>query len=179
MAIRTARTRARRAAPPYEASVDAVEETADEERPDPLLRSELGERDLGEPWAEQETAEEDTEDALYVEVEAEPDDEPDEEAELEALVEEQPDLEMEDEDGDEHEARLDELLALQFPAGEWAPEIEAEESDEDAAAQSAPGPEAAAAPAGAQEFVCRSCFLIRDLAQMGDAERRLCKDCLR
>jgi len=61
------------------------------------------------------------------------------------------------------------LDALMQRSGVLPPESEEGMLDEDAELP---------APRRDDEFVCSSCFLVKLRSQMGDAERRLCRDCL-
>ncbi len=131
-----------------------LEEGAEEDDLDGLEEGEDGD----------EIAEED----LLVE-ETEEEEEAGEEEEEEAGEEE-----AEDEEDEEQEASLDELLREQF-AGAGAGE-ENEEDEEGRADVVTPGEEPPR-PRGADEFVCRSCFLVKHRRQLADPVRLICKDC--
>lgn len=103
-----------------------------------------------------------------VEVEAEEDTELDEE--LEEDLDEELDEELDDEVvEDEGEAALDVVLTRTRAGGD----------DEDLGRLEEPRDllTVTAQPIGAQEFTCRSCFLVKNRAQLADTEEMICFDC--
>lgn len=83
-----------------------------------------------------------------------------------------PDEAEEQGEAEEAEASLDEILRERLQPGGGA-EYEAEEEAERQVAT----PEAEVSPRRANEFVCRSCFLVKSRNQLADPDRLICLDC--
>lgn len=98
-----------------------------------------------------------------VEVAVIPDEEEEEEAEVEELEEEAEVVE------DEEEESLDVLLSRDKAA--------AEEEDLGRLEEPRDGLTVTAQPISASEFTCRSCFLVKNRAQLADEEHLICFDC--
>jgi hypothetical protein len=129
----------------------------------------LRERAVGE--AEPETAEQAALMAVHLTEEAVPEEE--EELEGEAL---EPESETEAE-AEDVEASLDEILRERLEG------VEEEEGEEEEGEIIEPAgrvglSEAEVVPCTAEEFVCRSCFLIKPRSQLADPQRLICTDCL-
>jgi hypothetical protein len=104
------------------------------------------------------------------------------EGEEETLIEEEPYTEEDEEEeedllADEKEPGLDEILRERFEveidvgkggASELDDQMEDLEEEEPLKL----------VPKQADEFVCRSCFLVKKLSQMADKKRRICLDCV-
>jgi hypothetical protein len=133
----------------------------------------LRERAVGE--AEPETAEQAALMAVHLTEEAVPEEE--EELEGEAL---EPESETEAE-AEDVEASLDEILRERL---EGVGEAEGEEEGEEEQGEMIEPAgrvglsEAEVVPCTAEEFVCRSCFLIKPRSQLADPQRLICTDCL-
>jgi poly-gamma-glutamate synthesis protein (capsule biosynthesis protein) len=137
------------------ASLDA--DVDEEEEPD------LEESDLEEAitWIEAEEGAE----------EEEPEAEKLDEGELKA---EEPEIvELEEEEPEEVEVSLDELLRARFEGEE---RIEYEQEEEKRPVLVTAGEEEPR-PRAADEFVCQSCFLIKNRRQLANTTRSICKDC--
>jgi Domain of unknown function (DUF4193) len=76
-------------------------------------------------------------------------------------------------EAEESEAGLDEILRERLRPGEVA-EYDGEVEGERQAAK----PEVEVSPRRANEFVCRSCFLVKSRNQLADPDRLLCTDCV-
>jgi hypothetical protein len=129
----------------------------------------LRERAVGE--AEPETAEQAALMAVHLTEEAVPEEE--EELEGEAL---EPESETEAE-AEDVEASLDEILRERLEG------VEEEEGEEEEGEIIEPAgrvglSEADVVPRTVEEFVCRSCFLIKPRSQLADPQRLICTDCL-
>ncbi len=88
--------------------------------------------------------------------------------------------EDEDEDeAEETEADLDVILRERMGGGPAAEgeEVEEEEPEEDEAPTLLATATEEYRPRGADEFVCRSCFLVKDRRQLADPVNVLCIDC--
>jgi hypothetical protein len=129
----------------------------------------LRERAVGE--AEPETAEQAALTAMHLTEEAEPEEE--DELEGEAL---EPEAETEAE-AEDVEASLDEILRERLE-GVGEEEGEEEEGEMIEPAGRVGLSEAEVVPCTAEEFVCRSCFLIKPRSQLADPQRLICTDCL-
>jgi hypothetical protein len=83
-------------------------------------------------------------------------------------------LDLEVEDLEDREESLDQILRhkLEGDADPARPE------DDRALDGLRPSEGGASAPTGRDEFVCRSCFLVRHAWQVADAAGMLCRDCL-
>ncbi len=76
--------------------------------------------------------------------------------------------------GDDVEVSLDRILSKRLDSGDDEEEggsgFFQEDRDSDTMEH--------ALPRQPDEFVCRSCFLVKNVAQLADRKRRLCKDCI-
>lgn len=104
-----------------------------------------------------------------------------EDADADQIEDEEAALAADDEDeGDE--TSLDELLAQRTATRKGNEEVEEEEdimalaSEKDTSA-SATLPSKVIPIKDQQEFVCRSCHLVKARSQLADAERMYCRDC--
>lgn len=94
----------------------------------------------------------------------------DEEDEEEAEAEEEEDLEP----GDEVESSLEELIAKRVDKAEDEDESILDMSPEERAESL----NVRAVPPQANEFICRSCHLVKHQSQLADRRRKLCLDCV-
>lgn len=78
-------------------------------------------------------------------------------------------------DPDDVEADLDTILKDRIAAAE---EEEDDEETEPTDAEDRAGESGKIAPRRPGEFVCQSCFLVKSPAQLADAKRQLCVDCV-
>jgi hypothetical protein len=90
------------------------------------------------------------------------------EEEEEEEVEEEVELEERDTTEDEEEESLDVLLSR---------DAAREEEDLGRLEEPRDGLAVVAQPIGAQEFTCRSCFLVKNRAQLADEDELICFDC--
>ena len=135
---------------------EAIDEEQDEEAAELAIEEEeLGEDALAEDGGEEDGAGVRTK-ARVVTAEEDEDDEEDEEA----------------------EADLDVILRERMGGG---PAEDGEEAEEELEEDEAPTLLATATeeyrPRGANEFVCRSCFLVKDRRQLADPVNAICVDC--
>jgi hypothetical protein len=148
--------------------------------------ADLDDTDPGEDWVETDDAEVDIDvdvdddefdDDVDPAVVADLDDDGDDE-DLGADID--GDLDLDDDDDEDGEA-LDELEAEELEmltedeAAESLPVDEAEELRE--IRRAALALEAAAESAGAGEFVCMNCFLVKSTVQLADKRKKFCRDC--
>lgn len=76
------------------------------------------------------------------------------------------------------EASLDEILRAQFKSSDEEGFIDLREyGEEDRAVREFAREDGGAPPRQADEFVCRSCFLVKHHRQLADADRGFCRDC--
>lgn len=117
-----------------------------------------------------------------------------EEAEIEEDVEavgdgqeSKEDLDEEDDEseyeGDEREPTLDEILKersglAETEEGEEEEEEEQEDEDEDNDSLTRRVLLGGKGEIGKDEFVCKSCFLVKHRSQLAESRRQLCRDCL-
>lgn len=105
-----------------------------------------------------------------------------ENADAEDLEEEEAALQTDDEDEESDEASLEELLAQRASARRGADDAEEEDdimalsSEKDTAAATAL-PSKVIPIKDEQEFVCKSCFLVKARSQLVDEKRMYCRDC--
>jgi len=86
-------------------------------------------------------------------------------------------LDLEDElHPDDVEEPLDVLLA-ERTAAERIDEDEADLEDEDLETEISPDGSGRIVPRRDDEFLCRSCFLVKPLSQLAKGEKDLCRDC--
>ena len=87
--------------------------------------------------------------------------------------------EEEEDDSDDVEASLDVILKSRLVVSESDEEEEEEEEDEEEAEGDERGEVATRVlPKQPGEFVCQSCFLVKNRSQLADEERQLCRDCV-
>jgi hypothetical protein len=86
----------------------------------------------------------------------------------------------EEEDSDDVEASLDVILKSRLVVSddEDEEEEEDEDEDEDADGEDRAEPATRVLPKQPGEFVCQSCFLVKNQSQLADPERELCRDCV-
>lgn len=105
-----------------------------------------------------------------------------ENADAEDLEEEEAALQTDDEDEESDEASLEELLAQRASARRGADDAEEEDdimalsTEKDTAAATAL-PSKVIPIKDEQEFVCKSCFLVKARSQLVDEKRMYCRDC--
>lgn len=105
-----------------------------------------------------------------------------ENADAEDLEDEEAALQTDDEDEDSDEASLEELLAQRASSRRGADDVE-EEDDIMALSSEKDTPAVTALPSKVipikdqQEFVCKSCYLVKARSQLADPERMYCRDC--
>jgi Domain of unknown function (DUF4193) len=140
-----------------------------------LEDEELSEDDLDDEadLAVQEGDDDDDEAAHEVE-------EPHEDGETLLATEEEEDYEDDEEDdGDDVEASLDVILKSRLVVSEADEEEDEEDEDEEEADGDERGEVATRVlPKQPGEFVCQSCFLVKNRSQLADGERQLCRDCV-
>ena len=131
--------------------------------PEDLTEEDLEDEDLEEPDDDEEAVEE-----------------ADEESETATSSEEEEDFEEEEEeDNDDVEASLDVILKSRLVVSDDEEEEEEEEEDEDEPDGDERGEAATRVlPKQPGEFVCQSCFLVKNQSQLADRERQLCRDCV-
>ena len=150
----------------FEVDLDDVEleeadEALDEEQDEEAAELAIEEEELGEEaLAEEEEGEEGQPAATAARAVAGDEDEDEDEAE-------------------ETEADLDVILRERMGGGPAAEgeEVEEEEPEEDEAPTLLATATEEYRPRGADEFVCRSCFLVKDRRQLADPVNVLCIDC--
>lgn len=94
-------------------------------------------------------------------------------------------LAPDDDDDDNDEASLDELLAQRASARRGGNDSEEEDDDDDIMALSSEKDtqKATVLPSKVipikdqEEFVCKSCYLVKARSQLADATRMYCRDC--
>lgn len=105
-----------------------------------------------------------------------------ENADAEDLEDEEAALQTDDEDEDSDEASLEELLAQRASSRRGADDVE-EEDDIMSLSSEKDTPAVTALPSKVipikdqQEFVCKSCYLVKARSQLADPERMYCRDC--
>jgi hypothetical protein len=105
-----------------------------------------------------------------------------ENADADDLEEEEAALQTDDEDEESDEASLEELLAQRASSRRGADDAE-EEDDIMALSSEKDTPAVTALPSKVipikdqQEFVCKSCYLVKARSQLADPERMYCRDC--
>ena len=105
-----------------------------------------------------------------------------ENADAEDLEDEEAALQTDDEDEDGDEASLEELLAQRASSRRGADDVE-EEDDIMSLSSEKDTPAVTALPSKVipikdqQEFVCKSCYLVKARSQLADPERMYCRDC--
>ena len=107
-----------------------------------------------------------------------------ENADADDLEEEEAALQTDDDDEESDEASLEELLAQRASTRRGADDVE-EDDDDDIMALSSEKDTAAATALPSkvipmkdeQEFVCKSCFLVKARVQLVDEKRMYCRDC--
>jgi hypothetical protein len=156
----------------------------DEDFDDQLLDVEPMPEDLEEEdldlGADDELDEEDLEDPDLDVAEADEADVEDVGAESDVLIgDEDEDYEdEEDEDSDDVEASLDVILKSRLVVSDDEDEEDDEEEEEDDEADDRGETASRVLPKQPGEFVCRSCFLVKNQSQLADRERELCRDCV-
>ena len=75
-------------------------------------------------------------------------------------------------DADDVEASLDEILKERLVVDDPDDDVDASEPD-----PTGEGMERVL-PKQADEFVCKSCFLVKSFKQLSDKKRELCRDCV-
>ncbi|MEA2516481.1 MAG: hypothetical protein QOG16_319 [Actinomycetota bacterium] len=104
------------------------------------------------------------------------------EADADELEEEEAALATDDEDEESDEASLEELLA-QRAAARRGPDETEEDDDIMALSSEKDTPATTALPSKVipikdqQEFVCKSCYLVKARSQLADEKRMYCRDC--
>jgi hypothetical protein len=151
--------------------------------PRPTPDEDAFEEDSGENWLTEDpdSAPQGGLDAVsFDEEEEEEEDEP--EAGFEEEVEEEDTVYPPDEEEESDDQALDELEAEELEmltedeAAESLPVDEAEELRQ--MQRVAIELEASADAIGADEFVCKNCFLVKRVTQLADKRKRLCRDCV-
>lgn len=105
-----------------------------------------------------------------------------ESADADDLEEEEAALQTDDEDEESEEDSLEELLAQRATSRRAADDAEEEEdimalsSEKDTAAATAL-PSKVIPIKDQQEFVCKSCYLVKARSQLADEKRMYCRDC--
>jgi len=134
---------------------------------------ELGPEDLTEEDLEEELSDDE-------DLEDDSSDERDEEGEV-LVAEDEEDYEDEDEDdADDVEASLDVILKSRLVVSDDEEEEDEDEEDEDDEPDGEDRGDSATRvlPKQPGEFVCQSCFLVKNQSQLADPERELCRDCV-
>ena len=117
---------------------------------------------------------EDLEDTDEAEVE-----EVDDEASSTPVTEDDEDFEEDDEeDNDDVEASLDVILKSRLVVSDDDDEDEDEDEEEEPEGDERGETATRVLPKQPGEFVCQSCFLVKNQSQLADRERQLCRDCV-
>lgn len=104
-------------------------------------------------------------------------------ADAEDLEEEEAALQTDDEDEDGDEASLEELLAQRASSRRGADDPEEDDDDIMSLSSEKDTPAVTALPSKVipikdqQEFVCKSCYLVKARSQLADEKRMYCRDC--